>query len=76
MCSKANRTFVQHKIDFIKKCYDTVSSIEYSGDGHIKIVGQGKRTAPYIAYMGNAQLANNLAKAISEDYNIDFKKVA
>jgi hypothetical protein len=67
---KANRKFVQHKIDFINKCYDTVSAVSYSGEGHIEIVGQGLREEPYRAFLGNAQLAGNLARAIAEDYQI------
>lgn len=73
--AKAVRRFVQGKIEFIEKCYDTVSSIQYDGSGSIKIEGKGARTTPYRAYMGNAQLASNLAKAISEDYDVAFEKV-
>ena len=73
--AKANRQFIQHKIDFITKCFDSVSSIQYDKIGSIKIEGQGARTAPYRAFMGNAQLASNLAKAISEDYRVQFEKV-
>ncbi len=72
---KANRYFVQKKIDFIKKCFDKVSIVLYDGKGNIKVEGRGARIEPYQAFMGNAQLANNLAKAVSEDYQVQFKKV-
>jgi len=72
---RANRQFIQHKIDFIAKCFNTISSIQYDGRGNIKIKGQGARTTSYQAFMGNAQLASNLAKAVSEDYRAQFEKV-
>ncbi len=72
---EANRKFIQHKIDFIAKCFDKVSSIKYDGIGNIKISGKGLRKEPYIGFLGNAQLAGNLARAVSEDYNVEFEKV-
>ena len=68
MKTKANR-------EFILKCFNTVSSVEYDGTGNISIIGKGLRKEPYIGFLGNAQLAGNLAKAVSEDYNATFKKV-
>ena len=69
---KAQRKFVQHKIDFINKVYKTVTKVAYDGKGNILIEGQGLRTDPYRANLGNCQLGGNLAKAIAEDHNLDI----
>ena len=67
---KANRQFVQKKIDFINKVYETVTRVAYDGQGNVLIEGHGLRTDPYQANMGNCQLGGNLVKAIAEDHNL------
>ena len=75
MSHKANREFIQHKLNFVTKCFDSISAVKYDGMGNVRIDGKGLRKEPYIGFLGNAQLAGNLARAVAEDYNIEFEKV-
>lgn len=62
-------------VEFLKKVFDTVSKIEYDGVGNILVVGKGKRTTPYHASVGNAQLGKTITSEIAKAFGLEAPKM-
>lgn len=62
-------------LEAVKKFFDTVSSVSYTGNGDVEVKGKGKRKEPYNISAGNAQLAGVIAKTIAKEYKLKEPKM-